>query len=141
MKNHPDQNMKLSRQSRSVAALLALASLLFSQLALAWYQCPAAGPAMISQVVAGAAGDTSMLGCDGMDPDQPALCHAHAQVGKQSLDKPDAPAAQPFTAVVLAVVLPIAELNPQSRSFARNEQYLTRDVAPAIAVRNCCFRI
>lgn len=140
MKKHPDQKMRLSRQSRSVTALLALVSLLFAQAALAWYQCPAERAAIISHAVAGGAVDASMRSCDGVDSDQPALCRAHAQVGKQSLDKPEAPAAQPFTTVGLAVVLPI-EPSTQSFSFARNDHDLTRDVAPAIAVRNCCFRI
>ena len=133
--------MKLSCKSRAAATLFVLISLLFSQVALAWYQCPGDDVAAVGATVSTSsdAGRT-MPGCEGMDMDQSALCHAHAQSGTQSLDKPHAPAAQPYIAAVLAVVLP-DESRREPLSIAPDARLLTRDVAPTIAVRNCCFRI
>jgi hypothetical protein len=53
--------------------VLLVLSLLFSQMALANYLCPAesAAPAMAEMMAAGTP-------CEGMDATQPALCHQHA---------------------------------------------------------------
>jgi hypothetical protein len=58
---------------RLTTAFFVVLSLLFSQLALANYVCPqqADMAAMAAMMDAG-------LPCDGMDPEQPALCHQHA---------------------------------------------------------------
>ncbi|OWQ91893.1 hypothetical protein CDN99_05860 [Roseateles aquatilis] len=57
---------------RLSTTLLVVLSLLFSQLALANYVCPQDdGEAMTAAMDAG-------MPCDGMDQDQPALCHQHA---------------------------------------------------------------
>jgi len=54
-------------------ALVAMLSLLFSQLALANYVCPQQADieAMASMMEAG-------MPCEGMDQEQPVLCHQHA---------------------------------------------------------------
>ena len=135
--------MRLLRRSRRVTALLALVSLLFAHGALALYQCPGDGAALVAETVDSAAGDAmrSMPGCDGTDPEQPALCQAHAQAGKQSLDKPAVPDIPAFMASGLFFVLDAVESEPQ-RTFAQPDRgMLTRSTAPPIAVRNCCFRI
>src|SRR5688572_33161514 len=112
--------MRLFRRSRRVTALLALVSLLFAHGALALYQCPGDGAARVAQTVDSATGDAmrSMPGCDGMDLEQPALCQAHAQAGKQSLDKPPAPDVPAFMASGLFVPLDAIEPEPH-RNFAR----------------------
>ena len=135
--------MRFSRRSRRVTSLLALVSILFAHGALALYQCPNEGAALAAVAVDSAAGEAmrSMPGCDGMDLEQPALCQAHAQAGKQSLDKPPAPDVPAFTASGLLVLLDTIESKPQ-RNFARPDpSLLSRSTAPPIAVRNCCFRI
>jgi hypothetical protein len=134
--------MKLSRRSRRVTALLALVSLLFAHGALALYQCPRDDAALVAQGVDSASDAMrSMPGCDGMDVEQPALCQAHAQAGKQSLDKPAAPDVPAFIASGLFVLLDSVEPEPQ-RIFAQPDPgLLKRSTAPPIAVRNCCFRI
>ena len=127
--------MKLSRPSRFIAALVTIFSLLFTQLAVAAYACPAsnAAPAAMS-----AMGD--MPGCQGMDMNQQGLCAAHCDPGHQSLDTPGAPHVQPFVAAALAVVLVSAFA--QQPAAARPDAYrLTRTTAPPLAIRNCCFRI
>ncbi len=128
--------MKLSRPSRFVAALVTLFSLLFTQLAVAAYACPAQGSAPMA--MSAAMGNGDMAGCQGMD--QHALCAAHCDPGHQSLDTPGSPHVQPFVPAALAVVLAAgATLQPV---MARRDPYrLTRTTAPPLAIRNCCFRI
>lgn len=66
---------------RLATAFLVVMSLLFSQLAMASYRCPAAAqPAAMAAMMAGAAP------CDGMDAAQPALCHQQASGAPQSFE-------------------------------------------------------
>ena len=75
-------------------------SLLFAQLALASYACPAGTAAMAEMMVAGQP-------CEGMDEAQPTLCHQHATGTAQSFEAVKLPAAsQP--AIVQVLVLPLA---------------------------------
>lgn len=66
---------------RLAAAFLVVVSLLFSQLAMASYSCPAAATsaAMAEMAAAG-------MPCDGMDQAQPALCHEQATSAPQSFE-------------------------------------------------------
>jgi hypothetical protein len=60
------------RLSRCKTAVLVVLSLLFSQMALANYLCPAQVPApTMTEMAPGTP-------CEGMDASQPALCHQHA---------------------------------------------------------------
>lgn len=138
--------MKLSRPSRLIAAFLALFSMLFMQLAIASYACP--GRTMGSETKGtsswSASADTvAMTGCDGMDSEQPALCHAHVQdpFGKQSLDKPQLPDVQPFVAAGLMVALSVVDAANFPQEPQQNPTLLARSTAPPIAIRHCCFRI
>ncbi|MFZ6719709.1 hypothetical protein [Undibacterium sp. Ji49W] len=137
--------MKLSRPSRLAAVFIALFSMLFMQLALASYACPgmvmesSQGNAQVSPFT----DNTSMPGCEGMDKEQPGLCHAHAQDewSKQSLDKPSMPAVQVFTPAGMVLVIEVADFTiavPQTTTASR---LLSHTTAPPIAIRNCCFRI
>ncbi|MBV8468429.1 MAG: hypothetical protein JOY60_01015 [Burkholderiaceae bacterium] len=65
----------MSRRSthRLITVLLVALSLLFGQLAMASYVCPAeADPSAMAEAMA------SGQSCDQMDAQQPALCHQHA---------------------------------------------------------------
>lgn len=66
---------------RLTAALFVVMSLLFSQLAMASYNCPAAvkSTAMAEMAASG-------VPCDGMDQAQPALCHDQATSAPQSFE-------------------------------------------------------
>ena len=66
---------------RLATALFVVMSLLFSQLAMASYSCPA-----VAQPAAMAALMASGAPCDGMDAAQPALCHQQATGAPQSFD-------------------------------------------------------
>jgi hypothetical protein len=66
---------------RLTAALVVVMSLLFSQLAMANYSCPAAAnPAAMATMMATGAP------CAGMDAAQPALCHQQATGAPQSFE-------------------------------------------------------
>lgn len=138
--------MKIFRPSRFIVAMVALFSTLFMQCAMASYVCPgmSMGTVNIAMTTMSEDNDSpSMPGCNGMDKNQPSLCHAHAQdqQSKQSLDKPQLPDVQPFLAVGLVLAsytidfdVLLAPAQPESRILARS-------TAPPIAIVNCCFRI
>ncbi len=127
--------MKPLRSTRLVAVLVTIVSLLFAQLALASYVCPAMATAMPDDSM------QEMTSCAGMDMQQPSLCHAHHHADHQSLDKPDLPQVAPFVAVgpVLAV-LPLDTLDPVVTG-PSDTLSLTHATAPPLAIRLCCFRI
>ena len=105
---------------RLAAALLVVMSLLFSQLAMAGYSCPAAAqPAAMAGMMA------SATPCDGMDAAQPALCHQQASSAPQSFEAVKLPVPSlPMVIQVLqlplvldtaeAVALPVAD-TPEAR--------------------------
>jgi hypothetical protein len=126
-------HMKLRRSHRIVAALVALFSLLFMQLAVAAYACPMLSPATAAPM--------QMADCHGMDQQNPTLCHAQADAGKQSRDTPPAPAVQPFIAAAQLAQVPGLE-----RLMAPGASTAPSDVpaagpAPPLAILHCCFRI
>ena len=77
----------------------------------------------------------------GMDKEQPSLCHAHDQVGNQSLDKPELPHVQAFIAAALMLVLYDIEAAYSPSAIQPNFLLLTRTTAPPLSIRNCCFQI
>lgn len=137
--------MKLPRSSRLIAAFLALVSMLFVQLAMASYACPhmpAGGNGAPAAMSAGIA-HSGMVGCDGMDAAQPALCHAHAHgdTAKQALDKPELPPVQAFVPAGLVLTLSLTGIASEPSDTPSKPLLLTRATAPPIAIRHCCFRI
>ncbi len=88
------------RIHRLTTAFLVVASLLFSQLALASYVCPgqADAAAMAAMMTAGEP-------CEGMDLTQPTLCHQHAAGAAQSFEAVKL-AAPSWPAIVQVLVVP-----------------------------------
>ncbi|WP_426162300.1 hypothetical protein [Pseudoduganella sp. R-34] len=123
--------MKFRRTSRIVAAVVALFSMLFMQLAVASYACPTAG----NPVATGAQ-------CAGMDPAQPSLCKAKASnlAAKQSLDKPDLPPVLPFIAADLAGTVVADAWALESSEGAAAPPDMTRSLSPPHSIEHCCFR-
>lgn len=135
--------MNCNRRYRFITVLLALMSLLFSQLALASYVCPAGDSrAAVAQAVAKTgmpcAESMGML----MDEAQPHLCRAHCQADQTVQQK-----AEALQIPVLAS-LPgwgADGLRPH-RLDARagvsvQPPILRRTTAPPLAIRHCCFRL
>lgn len=137
--------MKTLRPSRVIAVFAMLCSLLFMQLAVAAYACPGmtAGAGNSSNVTSFTTDSTAMADCDGMDKEQPALCHTHAQdpLSKQSLDKPQPPDVQPFVSTGLVFIVEATDVVAVPYSPRQPSAHLLRSTAPPIAIRNCCFRI
>lgn len=136
--------MRLSRSSRFATALVALVCVLFAQLAVAAYVCPgmqiAEWEGMAGEMVADA-GEHKMPDCESMDTEQPVLCHAHLQVGDQSLDKPgtpNLPAAMAASLVLTLVSMDTAYLPAASHADA---PWLRRSSDPPLSIQHCCFRI
>ena len=134
--------MPSRRRFRLLTAFVAVISLLFMQLAVAAYACPAValggGQSPAMQMDSGAAP------CAGhmrhmADDQQPGLCFAHCHANPQSLDKHETPqpvalGALPVNFTVVHVVsAPVAPplLAPQ----------MLRAGAPPLAIQHCCFRI
>lgn len=137
--------MKTSRQFRVVAALLALMSMLFMQLAMASYACPEIrlgqpGSEMAADMEDSAAEDIKLSSCHEMDKAQPNLCHAHAQSGNQSLDAPQVPQVAPFAAVAAALPVVLMATPSHSQTIPIPLALLGRTTSPPIAIRHCCFR-
>lgn len=85
------------RPFRLSTAFVVVVSLLFAQLALAAYACPGQ-----PDVEAMAAMAEAGMPCEGMDPDQPVLCHQHAADPGQTFETVKLPAVgQPAVAQVL----------------------------------------
>jgi hypothetical protein len=133
--------MKLSFSTRIFAVVLAISSMLFMQLALAAYVCPGTSPSGATMIASSA--NMEMPGCDGMDMEQVALCHAHAQDqgSKQTLDKADLPAVTPFIASQLIQTLVPALIFSPAHYSAYAIQYPSHSPAPPLAILHCCFRI
>ena len=133
--------MKPSFIRRIIAVVLAITSMLFMQLALAAYVCP--GVEQGGATMMASSSNMEMPGCDGMDTEQAALCHAHAhdQGDHQTLDKADLPSVTPFIASqLLQTLAPAADFS--SAIFSRySTQFPAHSSAPPIAILHCCFRI
>jgi hypothetical protein len=135
--------MKLTRPSRVVAALIALFSVLFMQFAVAAYACPGHQAGEMNEPVAMSIDSDiqTMATCQGMDLEQPSLCHAHDQAGNQSLNKPELPQVQSFVAAGLALTLISIDVTYRPLAKQSEDLRLTRSTAPPLPIQNCCFRI
>lgn len=94
------------RVHRLSTTLFVVLSLLLAQLALARYVCPqqADMQAMLAMMEAGQP-------CDGMDPQQPALCHQHAADPAGAFEVLKLPAVAPAIVQVRALPL-LPDLQP-----------------------------
>ena len=94
------------RLHRRTTSFFVVLSLLFSQLALAQYVCPqqADVEAMAARMEAGTP-------CEGMDPQQPVLCHQHAADPGKTFEAVKLPTVS-LPAVVQVLALPLV---PEAR--------------------------
>lgn len=133
--------MRMSHRARLRLTLIALLSLLCTQLSVAAYACPKG----MSQAAA-AAGDDVMReeGCEGMDPVQSMLCHKHCHGPSLSADASSPPPPMlagvhpPATAVLVESLTLLLPLPPATRF---PPGFLARAQAPPLRVLHCCFLI
>jgi hypothetical protein len=130
--------MSLRRKQRVVAALIALFSMLFMQLAVASYACPGVQAAMTDAMSDDAA---AMPDCEDDGASRSALCHAHCQDGKSSLDKPEVRTVAPAAGLLSAIVVAADPAPPGRQAGFDSPSLLRRTTAPPISIRHCCFRI
>lgn len=134
--------MKLRRKYRILTALIALFGVLFAQLAIAAYVCPALHSGQQSATMAGESSPMqSMPGCDQPDTTEPALCIAHCQDAKSSLDKPSVPAVLPAAVIVSSILAALAPPLLAPLQDVERTSLLLRITSPPISIRHCCFRI
>ena len=135
--------MKLPFSHRLVVACIALFSMLFMQFAVASCACAATGNDSNTTFMSAPVEHVAMAGCEGMDMEQPSLCHTHAfgDATKQSLDKYELPQVQPFVPVGFVLALPVIDAIAGSENAPHRSVLLTRTTAPPLAIQHCCFRI
>ena len=122
---------------RSAAAILAIASLLFAQLAVAAFACPGA------EAMALTAPAMEMPGCD-MAPaegERSPLCQAHCQPGDSSLQKPFSPAVGMAAICAHPASLARPALADLPLVPDRQGSLLERPTGPPLAVLHCRFLI
>lgn len=127
--------MKSINPFRVVIACFALFSMLFMQLAVASYSCP-----MMMESLQTA---QTMQDCEGMDREQPTLCHTHVvgEAAKQSLDTAELPQVQPFVPAGLVMTLPVIDASYFSLAVLPVSIVLIRSTSPPVSILHCCFRI
>ncbi|MDM0116548.1 hypothetical protein QTI66_30850 [Variovorax sp. J22R133] len=90
--------------SRCVTALVVMLSLLFSQAALAGYECPGMkDAAVMADMMA------SGQPCEGMDTAQPVLCHQHSAAAPLSLEPLKVPTPS-LPAIVQVLIVPLVSI-------------------------------
>ena len=101
--------MRALRRHRGWLSGCLIAVVLFTQLITATYACPQ----LVPDSVGAAAAMAAMPDCDGsmpaaMDPDQPQLCKAHCEAGKNSVNSQvaalDAPPAMAVGAALVGII-------------------------------------
>ncbi|MDQ2733477.1 MAG: hypothetical protein M3Y55_00480 [Pseudomonadota bacterium] len=134
--------MKLRRKYRILTALIALFGVLFTQLAMASYVCEGVSRGDdLHAITADASAMQPMPGCDHSGPTNHALCHAHCEDGKSSLDRPNAPLASPAMVIVFTILNPVEAHVSAPLPEDEPESLLLRTTSPPISIRHCCFRI
>ncbi|UUZ63202.1 hypothetical protein LP417_26640 [Polaromonas sp. P1-6] len=132
--------MTRNRRTRLITALFVLVSLLFMQLAVASYACPAAASKVAEVTTMAEAGmpcaESTPLN---MDDEQPNLCQAHCQTGQQTADKFELPS--PVAISVLPADFTVPVNVPVFWGAPLQSPHLMRTTAPPVTIRNCCFRL
>lgn len=126
-------------------AFLSMA-LLFSQIAVAAYACPAMSERAVNPDVAAMEGmpcAEMMAAGVPLDPDQPMLCLQHCQFGSTTQVVDHVPAMfVPVTAFPALFTISVDErLDLGLRSWAEDERLRDRPPPLAHSIAHCCYRI
>lgn len=125
---------------RRFIARLAIALMLFMQLAVAAYACPSAAKVYgSSQTMESSAMEMAGGCCPTLDPADPNLCLEHGQQGNQTTGVNHPPAPLGFDLPLLAVV-PAVELTAVPMLPDILPEFLTRTTAPPPTIRFGVFR-
>ena len=129
----------MSWRNRLICAVTA-ALLLFAQFAVASYACPNQHMTGVAPIATATEADDAANGCDAVDSVNPNLCLQHCQTGNQLPDAAASASPSASSSPMLEVALPAqADIADLLTVYAGD--LLTRDTAPPLNIRNCCFRI
>ncbi|MDO9093590.1 MAG: hypothetical protein Q8R98_15210 [Rubrivivax sp.] len=137
--------MSLRKRIRVRIIVMLSMVLLFAQMAMAAYACPAIGDR-----ADGPAPDMAGVPCAEMmaegiqlDPDQPTLCMQHCQFGSVSHAVDPVPlVVVPLTALPALFTLSVDDrLDHALSSWAQDERVRDRPSPLAHSIAHCCFRI
>ena len=127
----------MNRHLRQLTGFVAIAAVLFAQLAVSAFACPIQTAGIVEPM------HMAMGDCAGnmgsKESAQPALCHQHCQNDAQNTG--DAP--QPLVSVALAPSF-VANLSLPvffASGVVKLSPALLHATSPPFAIRNCCFRI
>lgn len=138
----------MTRAFRQAVCRILIGVLLFAQMAVAAYACPALAistsacmEAMASPIEAADEPASSMpMGLGQMDMDSPNLCAAHCQFGEQTADPfPGLAVPAPVLAGFYVVPLPTPPVAPARPAAAAPDRLAA--ASPPHAILHCCFRI
>ncbi|MGZ3182063.1 MAG: hypothetical protein ACXU8N_06440 [Telluria sp.] len=125
---------RLRRGPRWWVACLTLFAVLYAQLALAAYACPA-GEAALQACAQGAAA------CAGMDTERPALCHAHTHKDPASAERAPAAMPLPMLLALVQVILPAPLLQGAVAPPAAAGLAPSAPGDPPLSIRFCSFQL
>jgi hypothetical protein len=131
---------RLARRRR--VSLGVLFALVWMQLALAGYACPAlAAPTMVAALATHDCERGASEAPGLADPDNPNLCLQHALQGDQRVDSgPSVSLSAPGPGLLIGAA--IVDLSPQLATLvAAQSCVVTRATAPPKSIVHCCFRI
>jgi len=131
--------MKPTVRTRFLTAIVVLFSLLFSQLALAAYECP--NQALPSPAAMAQHGDSAERApcVPSADQDSPNLCQAHGQSKSQSVDLVAQAPVAAFIPVRLAGEPAAADVPLPVHLEAPASYLQAGSCTPALAIRHCRF--
>ena len=121
------------RITRKLAACIGLSALVFAQLAVSAYACPALAQAIEAAQLA----ETTAPPCHDMD--QPALCRVHCQDGLQNVN--DVQPAFALLGFVPGFIVTIDSAAQKPLQVLPASPSLLHSTSPPLSIRNCCFRI
>jgi len=141
-------SVRFSQRLRARLIGLVSMALLFSQIAVAAYACPAMGErfdrsAADTMAMAGMPCAEMMAAGVPLDPEQPALCLQHCQFGTttQVVDHVP-PAFVPVTALPALFEISLDQgLDTVLSSWAEDERLRDRPPPLPLSIAHCCFRI
>ena len=128
--------MSLNRCTHKWMAWIALAGLVFAQLAVSAYACPFNSPGSAAKMNQ-PSGDHAAMPCADFTRADAALCHEHCKQGNLISTDAQPPA---FT-MVPAYVVTVPVIFEMPSISAPPVPELVHPISPPLSIRNCCFLI
>ena len=149
--------MLMTRSLKRFVCRLLIGGLVFAQMAIAAYACPAlsGAPQSLSMAAMGTSvaaitmspdasamptEDAAMTGCEQIDDSVPNLCAEHCRFGQQSADHTPVPTV-PAALLTTLYTLPV---QPEPLGHVRTPadmEFQRVAASPPLAILHCCFRI